>query len=110
MEHAKAKELLDAEHLRIEQLLAQMDQEGSNDRTAANQEGDMFDSAEPLTTEGTDDSIKTGLQDRLTAVRRAEQRLADGTYGLSVRSGQAIPDDRLEADPTAELTVEEAQS
>jgi hypothetical protein len=41
MEHAKAKELLDAEHLRIEQLLAQMDQEGSNDRTAANQEGDM---------------------------------------------------------------------
>jgi DnaK suppressor protein len=110
MEHAKAKELLDAEHLRIEQLLVQMDQEGGNDRTAANQEGDMFDSAEPLTTEGTDDSINTGLQDRLAAVRRAEQRLADGTYGLSVRSGQAIPDDRLEADPTAELTVEEALS
>ena len=31
-----------------------------------------------------------------------------GTYGLSVRSGQRIPDVRLEADPTAELTVEEA--
>jgi DnaK suppressor protein len=110
MEHAKAKELLDGERLRIEQLLAQMDQEGSNDRTAANQEGDMFDSAEPLNTEGTDDSIKTGLQDRLAAVGRAEQRLADGTYGLSVRSGQVIPDDRLEADPAAELTVEEALS
>jgi DnaK suppressor protein len=110
MEHAKAKELLDAERLRIEQLLAQMNQDGNNDRTAANQEGDMFDSAEPLTTEGTDDSIKMGLQDRLAAVGRAEQRLADGTYGLSVRSGQAIPDDRLEADPTAELTVEEALS
>jgi DnaK suppressor protein len=110
MEHARAKELLDAEHLRIEQLLAQMDLEVSNDRTAANQEGDMFDSAEPLTTEGTDASIKTGLQDRLAAVGRAERRLADGTYGFSVRSGQAIPDDRLEADPTAELTVEEAQS
>jgi hypothetical protein len=36
----------DWERLRIEQLLAQMDQEGSNDRTAANQEGGMFDSAE----------------------------------------------------------------
>jgi len=110
MEPAKAKTLLDAERVRLEQLLAQMDQESGNDRTAANQEGDMFDSAEPLTTEGTDDSIKTGLQDRLAAVERAEQRLADGTYGVSIRSGQPIPDDRLEADPAAELTVEEAQS
>jgi DnaK suppressor protein len=108
MEYAKAKELLEAEHLRLEQLLVQMGQEGGNDRTAANQEGDMFDSAEPLTTEGTDDSIKTELQDRLAAVERAEQRLSDGTYGLSIRSGKPIPDDRLEADPAAELTVEEA--
>ncbi|HEY1832358.1 MAG TPA: hypothetical protein VGG38_19130 [Acidimicrobiales bacterium] len=110
MERAKAKEQLDAERLRLEQQLAQMDQEGGNDRTAANQEGDMFDSAEPLTEEGTDNSIKTQLQDRLAAVERAEKRLADGTYGLSVRSGQPIPDDRLEADPAAELTVEEAAS
>jgi len=87
MEHAKAKELLDAERLRLEQLLAQMDQDGSNDRTAANQEGDMFDSAEPLTTEGTNDSIKKGLRDRLAAIERAEKRLEDGTYGLSIRNG-----------------------
>jgi DnaK suppressor protein len=110
MEHAKAKELLDAERLRLEQLLVQMGQEGGNDRTAANQEGDMFDSAEPLTTEGTDNSIKAELQSRLAAVERAEQRLVDGTYGLSIRSGQPIPDNRLEADPAAELTVEEASS
>jgi len=44
----------------------------------------------------------------LAAVDRAEQRVEAGTYGISVRSGQPIPDDRLEADPTAELTVEEA--
>ena len=31
-----------------------------------------------------------------------------GSYGRSVRSGQPIPDERLEADPLAELTVEEA--
>ena len=68
----------------------------------------MYDSAEPLTTEGTDDAVRAGLEERLAAVGRAEQRLADGTYGLSVRSGQPIPDDRLEADPAAELTVEEA--
>jgi len=35
--------------------------------------------------------------------------LADGTFGRSVRSGAPIPDDRLEADPAAELTVEESR-
>jgi DnaK suppressor protein len=34
--------------------------------------------------------------------------LAAGSYGISVRSGAPIPDERLEADPTTELTVEEA--
>jgi hypothetical protein len=42
------------------------------------------------------------------ALQRAEARLAAGSYGRSVRSGQAIPDERLEADPLAELTVQEA--
>ena len=47
------------------------------------------------------------LRERLATIQRAEQRLLDGTYGRSVRSGQPIPDDRLEADPAAELTVDE---
>jgi hypothetical protein len=34
--------------------------------------------------------------------------LAAGSYGRSVRSGQAIPDERLQVDLLAELTVEEA--
>jgi len=42
------------------------------------------------------------------ALERAEARLAAGSYGRSVRSGRPIPDERLEADPLAELTVEEA--
>ena len=33
--------------------------------------------------------------------------LALGTYGRSVDSGASIPDDRLEAEPLAERTVEE---
>jgi DnaK suppressor protein len=40
-------------------------------------------------------------------VERAEKRLEAGTYGLSVESGLPIPDERLEAYPTAERTVEE---
>jgi DnaK suppressor protein len=43
----------------------------------------------------------------LAAAERAEQRLAAGTYGLSLESGEPIPDERLEAMPTAERTVEE---
>jgi DnaK suppressor protein len=43
----------------------------------------------------------------LAAVVRAEQRLAAGTYGLSIESGEPIPDARLEAVPTAERTAAE---
>jgi DnaK suppressor protein len=109
MEQARAKELLAAERLRVEQLLAEMNREGGDDRGAADQDGDMFDSAEPLTREGTDDSIRAELRERLLAIGRAERRLQEGTYGLSVRSGEPIPDVRLESDPAAELTVEEAR-
>ena len=42
-------------------------------------------------------------------MERAEERLAAGTYGLSTLSGEPIPDARLEAFPTAELTVEESE-
>jgi len=110
MDDDRARELLASERLRTERLLADVTEEREADRTAANQEGDMFDSAEPLTEQGTDDSIVAELQSRLDAIDRAEERLAGGTYGRSVRSGVAIPDDRLEADPAAELTVEEAQA
>ena len=108
MEDSKAKKLLSAERRRVEGLLSGIDEAGVDDRVAADQEGEMYDSAEPLTTEGTDDAVRAELEDRLAAVGRAEQRLAAGTFGISVRSGEPIPDKRLEADPTTELTVEEA--
>ena len=109
MDDTKAEELLSAERRRVELLLREIDEAGAADRTAANEPGDMYDSAEPLTTEGTDASIRAELEERLAAVERAEQRLQAGTYGYSTRSGEPIPDERLEADPTAELTIEEAR-
>ena len=51
--------------------------------------------------------MASGLRDRLAALERAERRIDNGTFGYSIRSGLPIPDDRLEADPAAELTVEE---
>ena len=108
MEHAKAKELLSEERLRVEGLLSEMERAGRDDRAASDEPGDMYDSAEPLTKEGEDDSVTAGLRERLAAIDRAEERLEAGTYGYSIRSGEVIPDDRLAADPAAELTVEEA--
>jgi DnaK suppressor protein len=54
-----------------------------------------------------DEGLADDLRAELAALQRAEQRLAAGTYGLSIESGRPIPDARLEAVPTAELTVEE---
>jgi DnaK suppressor protein len=54
-----------------------------------------------------DEGLGDDLREDLAAVERAEARLATGTYGLSVESGEPIPDERLEALPTAERTVDE---
>ena len=56
-----------------------------------------------------DEGREGNLREQLAALERAEARLAEGTYGLSVQSGEPIPDGRLEAMPTAERTVEEQQ-
>ena len=108
MNDEQAKELLRAERARVESLLDAVKGDGQSDRSAANEQGDMSDSSETLVSEGTDDAVADGLTVRLAAIERAEQRLATGTYGRSIASGDLIPDERLEADPAAELTVDEA--
>jgi DnaK suppressor protein len=57
-----------------------------------------------------DDAVAESLRDRLAALDRALRRLDDGSYGRSVQSGLPIPDERLDADPAAELTIEEARA
>jgi DnaK suppressor protein len=108
MDETRARELLAEERRRIEGLLADSRQDAASDRSAAADSGDFADPAERLTAEGIDDAVVIGLESRLAAIGRAEKRLEDGAYGRSVRSGVPIPDTRLEADPAAELTVEEA--
>jgi RNA polymerase-binding transcription factor DksA len=70
--------------------------------------GDEVDDADRRNAEETGTAVDQLLQARWAALERAEARLAAGSYGRSVRSGRPIPDERLEADPLAELTVEEA--
>ena len=110
MDESKARERLTAERAEVEGLLKEAEAATRQDQEASGETGDIADSAEPLTAEGINDAIETSLRDRLAALDRALKRLADGTYGRSIRSGQPIPEERLEADPAAELTVEEAQA
>jgi DnaK suppressor protein len=109
MDQEQARRRLRAERAEVERLLGETRAAGREDRETEDERGVEFDDpAQSLTAEGEDDAIAESLRDRLAAIGRAEQRLANGTYGRSVRSGLPIPDARLEADPAAELTVEEA--
>jgi len=108
MEDDRARALLGAEKSRVQALLSGSLTAGQQDRAAANEPGDFTDPAEPLIAEQEDNAVAEGLRERLAAIDRAERRLEEGSFGRSVRSGVAIPDERLEADPAAELTVEEA--
>ena len=110
MDEERARELLRAERARVETLLRDAESARRGDWGASGDVPDTGDEAQELAAEGTDEAVAAGFRERLAALDRAEQRLADGTYGRSVRSGQPIPDERLEADPAAELTVEEARS
>jgi len=109
MDNETARALIDAEKARVQRLLDEIETAGQSDRTAANEARPSDEPAERLTAEEGDDAVAGGLRGRLAALERAERRLAAGTYGHSVRSGEEIPDERLEADPAAELTAEEAQ-
>jgi DnaK suppressor protein len=111
MDENRARSLLQAERAEVQSLLAGAEQAGQEDRESEDEEGgvDSADPATSLTAEGMDDAIAASMRDRLAAIDRALGRLDDGSYGRSVRSGVPIPDERLEADPAAELTVEEAR-
>jgi DnaK suppressor protein len=108
MDEDRARALLLAERAEVKDLLRDAERAGTQDRAAQAETGDIDDAAQPLAAEGMDDAVAESLRNRLAAVDRALQRLDDGTYGRSVRSGVPIPDERLEADPAAELTVAEA--
>jgi DnaK suppressor protein len=65
------------------------------------------DQAADLERAETDEGLRQELKSTLEAIERAEARLEGGTYGISVISGEPIPDGRLEALPWADRTVEE---
>jgi DnaK suppressor protein len=106
MDEGRAKELLKGERERVEAELAGVRGQGREGSDAQKPAGDFNN--ENLYEDELTAGREGDLQRRLDAVERAEERLAAGTYGLSIRSGEPIPDGRLEAEPTAELTIDES--
>ena len=104
MDSDRAHQLLAAERERIEREIAELGPEAAADREEPDDRG-----SEDLYQQEFDAGRAAELEDQLAAVERAEARLADGTYGLSVVSGEPIPAGRLEALPTAERTVAEEE-
>ena len=104
MDPERARELLALERERIERSLAGL---GHQETGEPADEKDPANLASDLYQDELDEGLADDLREELAAVERAESRLAAGTYGYSIESGKPIPDERLEARPTAERTVDE---
>ena len=107
MNPQRARELLERERERIERVLGKLAHEDTGEPADEKDPGNL---ASGLYQDELDEGLSDDLREELSAVTRAEARLAAGTYGLSVESGNPIPDERLEALPTAERTTEEEEA
>jgi DnaK suppressor protein len=101
-----ARELLARERARIERALAEIaEREDATELSVVDQH--PADYATELFDRELEEGLAERLREELEAIERAEKRLEEGTYGLSVESGKPIEDARLEAIPWAERTAEE---
>lgn len=105
----RARALLDAEarrtHERLELLRAD-----HGDFVAASRDSNADDEHDPEGATIAFERSQVGAlirqaEDQLAALAMAEQRLADGTYGVCATCGGPIPDARLEARPIAVTCV-----
>ena len=102
MDDERARELLQRERARIEGTLAKLGGTGDTDPAT-----NPSDDATNLHDQEVEAGLGEGLRADLDAIDRAEKRIDDGTFGVSVESGEKIPDGRLEALPWAERTADE---
>ena len=106
MEPNQARELLHRERERVEQELASL-RSDRGEGELSNVDQHTADAGSELFEVERDRSMIERLESELQAIERAERRVEEGTYGVSVDSGEPIPDARLEAVPWAERTAQE---
>jgi DnaK suppressor protein len=106
VEPNQARELLRRERERVEQELASL-RSDRGEGELSNVDQHTADAGSELFEVERDRSMIERLESELQAIERAERRVEEGTYGVSVDSGEPIPDARLEAVPWAERTAQE---
>jgi DnaK suppressor protein len=102
MDEEKARARLADERARIEREL-----EGHGKEEASDDPKDSGDQANELEQTDTENALRADLRQTLEAIEKAEARLEEGTYGVSVISGDRIPDERLQVIPWADRNVGE---
>jgi DnaK suppressor protein len=107
MDAKHANKLLRQERQRIESELAELRSATGGDGELSHVDQHTADAGSELFEDERAQSMIERLEHELEAVERALKRVQDGTYGVSIESGEPIPDARLEAVPQAERTVEE---
>ena len=112
MDPQRARELLDAERARLEGILAAGEEAefGENEQERSSEVLDPDtqpqDQAQELYEDENEQSFREHARAQLREVEHALRKLDDGSYGLDERSGEPIPDERLEALPATRFTVE----
>lgn len=109
---------IERQRKRLMKLLAQIvdatqakeDEEASVNAQSAGEAHESEDDAQRLTTLELDGNLVARDLQRLDQIKRALEKIDEGSYGLSDASGHAIPIERLEAYPEAILTVAEQES
>lgn len=109
----KFRERLEGERSRLEQVIADHDEERETSRLA---EGSADRSADADNVDGgaiaveleMDLTMVQNARDLLIRVRHALERMEKGLYGICEITGEPIPIERLEALPYATTTVEAA--
>jgi RNA polymerase-binding transcription factor len=107
MDADRARALLARERRRVEEALDRLGRAPDDELSHLDQH--PADEASEVFEEERDEGIADRLREELTAIERAGRRLDEGSYGISVESGQPIPDERLEAIPWADRTAEEQE-
>jgi DnaK suppressor protein len=104
----KQRELLLQDKARLEGELTQMHSEATV--SEERREGSPFGKREEEATETLELEKRLGLENRMrqeiAAIEHTIDKIDKGTYGICDNCGKAIPEDRLEALPQANLCIE----
>lgn len=110
MDDTTARELLAEARKRLEAQIERLGGVVKRYAERAAEPQDRADSAQIDYGQARDMARVEELKADLAAVERAEKRIDESTYGLSIESGEPIGDGRLKRLPAAERTAEEQRA